>query len=38
MFEMDLAASNEITLEQWLRRPLHWRIQEMLARVWEYWL
>lgn len=38
MFEKDLAASDEITLQQWLRRPLHWRIKELLARVWEYWL
>ncbi len=38
MFEKDLAASDAITLEQWERRPLHFRMKESLARVWEYWL
>ena len=38
MFNKDLAASDEIMLEQWLARPLDLRIKEMLARVWEYWL
>lgn len=38
MFEKDLAASDAITLKQWERRPLHLRLKELLARVWEYWL
>ena len=38
MFEKDLAASEVVTLEQWKRRPLHLRLKESLARVWEYWL
>jgi cardiolipin synthase len=38
MFERDLAASEEITLERWLARPLDWRAKELFARVWEYWL
>ncbi len=38
MFEKDLAASDMITLEQWERRPLHLRLKELFARVWEYWL
>ena len=38
MFDKDLAASNEITLEEWARRPLHLRVKELFARVWEYWL
>jgi cardiolipin synthase A/B len=38
MFERDLAASDRITLGQWQRRPLGWRVQELFARLWEYWL
>ena len=38
MFAKDLAASDAIALEQWRRRPLHLRIKELSARVWEYWL
>jgi cardiolipin synthase A/B len=38
MFDADLAASDEITLAQWQRRPLSWRAQELFARMWEYWL
>ena len=38
MFDKDLAASDEITLERWRRRPLHLRIKEQAARLWEYWL
>ncbi len=38
MFDKDLAASEAITLEQWERRPLHLRIKEQAARLWEYWL
>lgn len=38
MFDADLAASDEITLEQWQRRPLSWRAKEAFARLWEYWL
>ena len=38
MFEKDLAASETITLEQWERRPLHLRLKELTARLWEYWL
>ena len=38
MFEKDLAASDAVTLEQWELRPLHLRIKELLASVWEYWL
>lgn len=38
MFEKDLAASDQITLQQWERRPLHLRIKELMARVWAYWL
>ena len=37
-FERDLAASNQITLEAWQRRPLAARIKETFARLWEYWL
>jgi cardiolipin synthase len=38
MFERDLAASDAITLDAWLQRPLHVRLQELFARAWEYWL
>ena len=38
MFEKDLAASNNITLEQWERRSLGNRLRETAARIWEYWL
>ena len=38
MFDKDLAASDEITLEKWQQRPLEMRIKEMFGRVWEYWL
>ena len=38
MFERDLAASDQITLEQWQRRALDLRVKELFARAWEYWL
>ena len=38
MFARDLAMSNAITLEQWEQRPLHFRLQELFARTWAYWL
>ncbi|KNZ31469.1 MAG: cardiolipin synthase [Methylibium sp. NZG] len=38
MFERDLAASDRITLAQWSRRPIEWRMKEAFARAWEYWL
>jgi cardiolipin synthase len=37
-FERDLAASDQITLEAWQRRPITTRAKEMFARLWEYWL
>ena len=38
MFDKDLAASDQITLEKWQQRPLDLRIKEMFGRIWEYWL
>lgn len=38
MFDKDLAKSDQITLEQWERRPLDMHIKEWFARIWEYWL
>lgn len=38
MFDRDLAASLEIELEQWERRPFHLRVKEAFARIWAYWL
>ena len=37
-FDRDLAASDEVTLEQWERRALDSRAKELFARIWEYWL
>jgi cardiolipin synthase len=37
-FERDLAASEPITLEAWLRRPVGNRVKELFGRLWEYWL
>ena len=37
-FERDLAASREITLSDWERRPLNVRMKELFGRMWEYWL
>ena len=38
MFDKDLAASDEITLEQWEQRAIDIRAKELFARLWEYWL
>jgi cardiolipin synthase len=38
MFEEDLAASDQVTLENWQRRPVGFRAKELAARLWEYWL
>ncbi|WP_247596918.1 cardiolipin synthase [Hydrogenophaga sp. PAMC20947] len=38
LFDKDLAASDDIALEQWRRRGLGVRVKELFARVWEYWL
>ena len=38
MFVKDLAASDEITREQWRRRGLGLRIKEIFAKTWQYWL
>lgn len=37
-FEIDIQASNEVTLEQWQHRPLGDRIAETFSWVVEYWL
>ena len=37
-FLRDVALSNQLTLEQWQQRPIVVRIQEQLARLWQYWL
>ena len=37
-FESDLAASKQITLEEWERRPIDARVKELFGRMWEYWL
>ncbi|OYW19637.1 MAG: cardiolipin synthase B, partial [Planctomycetales bacterium 12-60-4] len=38
MFDKDLAASDQITLDRWERRSLGMRVREVFARTWEYWL
>jgi cardiolipin synthase len=38
MFDKDLAASDEITLERWRQRSLALRLKEAFAQVWAYWL
>ena len=38
MFDKDLAASDQITLEQWRHRGPGLRVKELFARTWEYWL
>ena len=37
-FEGDVAQSEQITLEQWKRRPYVMRAKERFARLWQYWL
>lgn len=38
VFAADQAQSDEITLEQWRRRPLNVKAKEMFGRLWLYWL
>lgn len=38
MFEADMAASREITLDAWRNRPLGQRLEEFFSRIWESWL
>jgi cardiolipin synthase len=37
-FLADRDKSEQVTLEQWRRRPLDARAKELLGRLWEYWL
>jgi cardiolipin synthase A/B len=38
VFDADLAKSDRITLEDWKQRPIEYRVKELAARMWEYWL
>jgi cardiolipin synthase len=38
VFAVDLAKSDEITLDKWRHRPLDVRAMEMFGRLWLYWL
>jgi cardiolipin synthase A/B len=38
MFEKDLAASIEITLDSWRSRSMVTRLKEQASRIWVYWL
>jgi cardiolipin synthase A/B len=37
-FDADLAASKQVTLEQWEQRPPAERVKEVFGRLWQYWL
>ena len=37
-FDQDMAASQQVTLEQWERRSPLQRIKESFGRLWQYWL
>ena len=37
-FERDIRQSDQVTLEQWRRRPVLVRTKEAFARLWQYWL
>ena len=37
-FDDDLANSQPVTLDEWQRRGPLPRLQEALAKMWEYWL
>ena len=38
LLRRDMAASTPITLHGWRRRSLNERLDEMKARLWEYWM
>jgi cardiolipin synthase len=38
MFDSDLAESVAINAKEWNRRPLRFRVKELTARIWAYWL
>jgi hypothetical protein len=38
MFAKDLAASDQIQWEEWKRRPLADRIEELFAHLFSHWL
>jgi cardiolipin synthase len=38
VLQRDMAASAPVTLEAWERRPMHERMNEWEARLWEYWM
>ncbi|MFZ3039311.1 MAG: cardiolipin synthase B, partial [Polynucleobacter sp.] len=38
VFAVDLAKSDEITLDQWRHRPLKVKAMELFGRLWLYWL
>lgn len=38
MYQQDLQASTQITLEKWRQRPFSARVKEFGARLWAYWL
>lgn len=38
MFDKDLAASEPVKLEDWIRRTIDIHLKEVIARLWKYWL
>ena len=38
MLDADLASSRPVTLQEWEQRPLRFRVQELAAQLWSYWL
>ena len=38
VFQRDLAASDEITLDRWRSRGIDARAKELLGKMWSYWL
>jgi cardiolipin synthase len=38
VFQQDLKASRKVTMEEWDKRPLVFRVEEWVSRLFEYWL
>jgi cardiolipin synthase len=38
LLRQDMAESHQITLARWRQRSLHERLEELKARVWQYWM
>src|SRR6185437_15470254 len=38
LLRSDMAQSRAVTLQAWEHRPLHERMRELDARIWQYWM